>query len=203
MAAILVSTAGCGEGGSVDEAEGQAAGALYSAGSTIQAESFTSKSSPNPQLENGNTTIGFFDAGTWLCFADVDMTNVTGLNLRMATANTGGVFSVRLDSNTGTEIGRYTVATTTGGWGTWETRAMPLAPASGVHSLCLSAESGGGFSTWIGSSSSSLPPLTTRATPSRPRPSPANRALSRSSRMATPTWASSTRARGSASTPWT
>ena len=145
LAAILVSAAGCGEGGSVDEAEGQAAGALYSAGSTIQAEAFTSKSSPNPQLENGNTTIGFFDAGTWLCFADVDMTSVTGLNLRMATANTGGVFSVRLDSNTGTEIGRYTVATTTGGWGTWETRTMPLAPASGVHSLCLSAESGGGI----------------------------------------------------------
>jgi len=64
FAAILVSVAGCGDGRNVDGTEGQViqdllAGAQYSAGSTIQAEAFTSKSSPNPQLENSNTTIGF------------------------------------------------------------------------------------------------------------------------------------------------
>src|SRR5262249_17254915 len=72
-----------------------------------------------------------------LCFDAVDMSGVTGIDLQMAAANTGGVFSVRLDGSTGTEVGRYTVSTSTGGWGTWQTRTVSLAQAGGVHSLCL------------------------------------------------------------------
>ncbi|WP_394823514.1 carbohydrate-binding protein [Pendulispora albinea] len=117
----------------------------FDAGSTLRAAAFTSKSNPNPHLENNDTTLGFFDVGTWFCFDGVEMSGVGSLGLRMAAANTGGVFSVRIDGNAGTEIGRYTVATSTGGWGTWETRTMTLTPVSGVHSLCLRGESGYGI----------------------------------------------------------
>ena len=48
------------------------------------------------------------------------------IDLSIAAANIGGVFSVRLDNSTGTEIGRYTVSTTTGGWSTWQTRTLTL-----------------------------------------------------------------------------
>jgi len=145
----FVMALGCSDRSSADgpkDAPGEdAISASYSAGSTIQAEAFSSKSDPNPKTENNNTTIGFFDSGTWLCFNDVDMTGVTGLDVQMAAANTGGVFSVRLDSSTGPEIGRYTVSTSTGGWGTWQTRTMSLSSASGVHTLCLRGESGAGI----------------------------------------------------------
>ncbi|APR88565.1 hypothetical protein A7982_13914 [Minicystis rosea] len=41
----------------------------------------------------------------------MDLTGVSGLDLRMAAANAGGAFSVRIDGSTGTEIGRCTVST--------------------------------------------------------------------------------------------
>lgn len=153
FAATLGSALGCSDIDPIDESDSAEdtqlqsalAGAQYSAGSTIQAEALTSKSSPNPQIENNNTTIGFFDTGTWLCFDGVDLTGVSGLDVRVAAANTGGVFSVRIDGSAGTEIGRYTVSTSTGGWSTWQTRTVPLAPTSGVHSVCLRGESGYGI----------------------------------------------------------
>ncbi len=126
-------------------AQERLAGAQYSAGATIQAEAYTSKSNPNPHTENNNTTIGFFDVGTWLCYDNVDLTGVSGLDLRMAAANTGGVFTVRIDGNTGTEIGRYTVSTATGGWSTYETRTVPISAVSGVHSLCFNGEANYGI----------------------------------------------------------
>jgi len=150
LLSAFAASLGCADGTRSDssaapDSQHSLAQAQYAAGNTIQAEAFTSRSSPNPQLENNNTTIGFFDVGTWFCFDGVDMTGVSGLDLQMASANTGGVFSVRIDGNAGTEIGRYTVSTSTGGWGTWQTRTMTLTPTSGVHSLCLQGESGFGI----------------------------------------------------------
>jgi lysophospholipase L1-like esterase len=147
MVGLLTVVSGCENAAGEKEASSQVplAAAQYSAGSTIQAEAFTSKSSPYPQLENNNTDMGYFDVGTWYCFEGVDMTNVSGLDLRIAAANTGGVFTVRLDSSTGTEIGRYTVSTATGGWSTWQTRSVALTASSGVHSLCLRGEGGYGI----------------------------------------------------------
>ncbi|HXK16346.1 MAG TPA: carbohydrate-binding protein, partial [Polyangiaceae bacterium] len=144
---LLVGLAAC-SGGDPAETGGEvslAVTAQYKAGDTIQVEALTSKSTPNPQLENNGTTLGFFDVGTSFCFDNVDFTGVTGLDLRLAAANLGGVVSVRQDTPTGTEIGRYTVSTTTGGWGTWQTRSMTLSASSGVHSLCFRGESGYGI----------------------------------------------------------
>jgi hypothetical protein len=155
LAAAVASATGCGTGSSdsgqstqVDSgrsAQALSAGAQYGAGSTIQAEAFSSKSTPNPLLENNTTTIGFFDAGTWFCYSGVDMTGVTGMDMSIAAPNAGTVFSVRLDSSTGTEIGRYTNSTPTANWSTWTTRAVSLAATSGVHSLCMRGESGYGI----------------------------------------------------------
>lgn len=109
---------------------------------TIQAESGTQTGT---QLENGNTTVGFFDAGDHMAFANVNMNSVTSLELRVAGLNAGGVMEARLDSPTGTVLGSYTM-TSTGGWATWATRSMALTTtATGNHTLYLRGASGGGI----------------------------------------------------------
>ncbi len=108
---------------------------------TIQAESGVQSGT---QLENGNTTVGFFDAGDYMQFNNVNMQGVTSLDLRIAGLNSGGVAEVRLDSPTGTLLASYTMVST-GGWATWATRNVPLAASSGTHTLYIRGASGGGI----------------------------------------------------------
>jgi hypothetical protein len=167
----LILVASCSSGGDArEEASGRASGTAsaasqLSAGDTIQADALTSSSSPNPHLENNGTTLGFFDVGTWFCYANVDLTGVSALDLRMASANTGGVFTVRVDGSTGAEIARYTVATATGEWNTWETRTVPIAATSGVHQLCLRGEANYGILNldWLSLATAAPPPATVGA----------------------------------------
>ncbi len=157
---LLVFVVGCACGGGAREGATASAASQLSAGGTIQAEALTSSSSPNPHLENNGTTLGFFDVGTWFCYANVDLTGVSGLDLRMAAANTEGVFTVRVDGDGGTEIARYTVSTATGGWSTWETRTVPIAATSGVHQLCLRGEANYGILNldWLSLATAATPP---------------------------------------------
>lgn len=109
---------------------------------TIQAESGTQTGT---QLENGNTTVGFFDAGDHMAFSNVNMNSVTSLDLRVAGLNSGGTMEVRLGSPTGSVLGSYTM-TSTGGWATWATRNMALTTtATGNQTLYLRGASGGGI----------------------------------------------------------
>ncbi|HVJ19860.1 MAG TPA: carbohydrate-binding protein, partial [Polyangiaceae bacterium] len=105
----------------------------YALNSTVQAEAGTQVGT---QLENGNTTVGFFDGGDSMCFSNVTMNGITGLNMRIASANAGGVVEARLGSPTGTLIGSHTVAAT-GGWTTWADRSMTVSAQTGVQTLCL------------------------------------------------------------------
>lgn len=119
-----------------------AAPVRYHAGDTVQVESFTSQL--GTQLENNGTTVGYFDAGDSLCYDGVDLTSVSAVDVTLASATTGGVFSLRRDGANGAEIARTTVQST-GGWGTWQTKSLPIAATSGVHTLCIKGETGGGI----------------------------------------------------------
>jgi predicted secreted protein len=119
-----------------------AAPARYRAGDTVQVEAFTSQL--GTQLENNGTTVGYFDAGDSLCFDGVDLTGVSSVDVSLASATTGGVFSLRRDGVTGAELARTTVQAT-GGWGTWLTKSLPITATSGVHTLCIKGETGGGI----------------------------------------------------------
>jgi hypothetical protein len=71
------------------------------------------------------------------------MTQVSSLLVTLASANSGGVFSVRIDGPTGSQIASYTVQST-GGWTAWQQKSIGVTPVSGTHTLCFKAESGGG-----------------------------------------------------------
>ena len=90
-------------------------------GSTLQAESAHPGNQSGTQLENGNTTVGFFDQGDWLKFSGVNMSTLNGIRLRAAGANSGGVLQVRSGGLTGLILGEYTMQST-GGWATWAER---------------------------------------------------------------------------------
>jgi len=126
---------------------------------TIQAEALSSRSNPNPHLENSDTTLGFFDVGTWFCFDGVDMTGLSGIDLQMAAANNrrrvlraGSTASTAPRSDATRSPPRRAV-------GAPGRRArVALTQTSGVHSL---SERGSGYGIsnldWLTLDSSSAP----------------------------------------------
>jgi hypothetical protein len=87
------------------------------------------------QLENNATTVGFFDGGDYMAYPGVNLNGVTGMNMHVAGANSGGVTEFRIDSPTGTLLGSYTMATS-GGWTTWVDRTMNFTTTTtGFHTL--------------------------------------------------------------------
>jgi hypothetical protein len=66
----------------------------------------------------GGSDVGSIEDGDWWSFDPVNLTNVTGMTFRVASASTGGTIQVRTGSPTGTQIGSITVPAT-GGWQTW------------------------------------------------------------------------------------
>lgn len=97
------------------------------------------------QLENNGTTVGFFDAGDTLAFPGMNLTGVTGMDMHIAGANSGGTVEFRIDSATGTLLGTYTMSTT-GGWTTWADRSFNFSTTTtGIHTLYVKGGSGGGI----------------------------------------------------------
>jgi cytochrome c len=73
----------------------------------------------------GGSNIGSIEDGDWWSYDPVNLTNVTGMSFRVASAAAGGTIQVRTGSPTGTLIGSATVSGT-GGWQTWTTVSMTL-----------------------------------------------------------------------------
>ena len=121
-------------GTSADSGTSTDSGASYAVGSTIQCVNFTSENAC--QDENGNTDVGYFNGGSWLAYSNVTLTGVQSLVLNIAAANSGGVFTVNMDSATGTQLGSYTVSST-GGWTTWANVTVPVTAETGVHTLYI------------------------------------------------------------------
>jgi CxxC motif-containing protein (DUF1111 family) len=112
------------------------------AGATVQAESGIGT---GIQLENSNTTVGYFDAGDNIAYANINLTGVTGLNMRVAGETAGGVMQLRADSTTGTLLGSYTM-TPTGGWQVYTDRSMTLSTTmTGVHNVYMVGSTGAGI----------------------------------------------------------
>jgi hypothetical protein len=80
-----------------------------------------------------------------MAFPGINLTGVTGMNMRIAGANSGGVVEFRIDSATGTLLGSYTMAST-GGWATWADRTMNFSTTTtGTHTLYVKGGSGSGI----------------------------------------------------------
>ncbi len=73
----------------------------------------------------------------WVCYDNVDFgTGTSGIDLRIASNNSGGTIELRLDSATGPLIGSLMV-NSTGGWQSWMTRNVPITNTSGIRTLYL------------------------------------------------------------------
>ena len=88
--------------------------------------------------QGGGKDIGFIDDGDYVSYKPVNLTNLTELRFRVASAGDGGTIEVHLDSPSGTLVGTTANITPTGGWQTYKTVSLPLTnPPAGTHELFL------------------------------------------------------------------
>jgi len=118
----------------------QSGGYALSATSQIQASSYNDELGLETETTSdsgGGYDLGYADNGDWAHYKSVNFGSGVGtVNLRTASAGSGGTLEFHLDSVTGALIGSATIPVT-GGWQTWTTVSAPIAGATGVHDLYL------------------------------------------------------------------
>ena len=118
----------------------QSGGYAVSATSQIQASSYNDEFGLETETTSdsgGGYNVGYADNGDWAHYKSVNFGSGVGtVNLRTASAGSGGTLEFHLDSVTGALIGSATIPVT-GGWQTWTTVSAPIAGATGVHDLYL------------------------------------------------------------------
>lgn len=90
------------------------------------------------ELENGDSTIGYFEPGDWISFSDVPLDGVTTALLRFAKGEGDGALEFRLGSASGRVLGRFTPSVT-GGWQSFEDASVSLDGASGTDTVVIVA----------------------------------------------------------------
>jgi arabinoxylan arabinofuranohydrolase len=93
----------------------------------------------------GGMNLASLENGDYIKLKGVDFgTGASGVDVRVASATSGGDIEFRLGSATGKLVGTCTVAGT-GGWQTWTTKSCPVdAAAKGVQDLFLVFKGGSG-----------------------------------------------------------
>lgn len=91
----------------------------------------------NAPCEEGGDCIGWIERGDWVRYEAFDFgTRAREVELRVASATSGGLIELRLDNPTGPLIGTASVPHT-GGWQDWVSVKARIRPTSGVRSLVL------------------------------------------------------------------
>jgi glucosylceramidase len=118
----------------------QNGGYAVSATSQIQASSYNDEFGLETETTSdagGGYDVGYADNGDWAHFKNVNFgLGVSSVNLRTASAGSGGTLEFHLDGVAGTLVGSAPIPVT-GGWQTWTTVSAPMDGASGVHDLYL------------------------------------------------------------------
>lgn len=85
----------------------------------------------------GGQCIGWIEQGDWVRYEQVDFgRGATQLEIRAASATSGGVIEIRLDTPEGRLLGVCSVPYT-GGWQSWSSFHAQIEPVSGLNTLCL------------------------------------------------------------------
>ena len=85
----------------------------------------------------GGECIGWIEDGDWSRYERIDLGRRTGkIEIRAASATSGGIIEIRLDAPDGELLGTCSVANT-GGWQSWTSYATRIKPLGGVRTLCL------------------------------------------------------------------
>jgi beta-glucanase (GH16 family) len=91
----------------------------------------------------GRTYAGYFDEGDWMMFRAVDFRDCSGLKLRIAGMESGGIAEMRTGSLNGPIIGVLNMKGT-GGWEKFADVTVPVR-ASGIHDLYFVGTKGRGI----------------------------------------------------------
>jgi hypothetical protein len=111
-----------------------ASNANYALGDVIEAEGYD-WSHGEVKIENGGTTIGYFNGTDYMAYSGVDFTGVSQLNVRYATPTSNHKIEFRLGSPTGTLIATQ-VTQSTGSWGNFQDTTLNVnSVPSGTHDL--------------------------------------------------------------------
>jgi alpha-L-arabinofuranosidase len=104
----------------------------------IPATAFAAKrGTQNAPCSEGGECLGFIVHGDWVRYERVDFAGRTGqLEIRAASAATGGIIEIRLDTPDGELLGTCPVGNT-GDWQSWSSFNVRLKPVSGIKTVCL------------------------------------------------------------------
>jgi len=94
--------------------------------------------------EGAGENVGSIKDGNWLMYSGINLDDVVGVDMRLASKNSGGTIEVRLGSATGTLVGTVEVPNT-GGWQTWETVTADLESAEGTHDVYIVFKTSGSW----------------------------------------------------------
>jgi glucosylceramidase len=122
----------------------------------IQASSYTQIANLQSEACNdaeGGFDIGYSADGGWLEFDNIDFgTGLTTVDMRWASAGSGGALEFHLDSASGPTIAQGSLPVT-GGWQIWRTFSMPVSGAQGLHKVFVvfrgSGTNGSGNLNWF------------------------------------------------------
>jgi hypothetical protein len=108
------------------------------AGKRVDATSFSEKNgTQNAPCSEGGECIGFILGGHWVTYEGVDFGDKTELlEIRGASASTGGIVEIRLDGPDGEVLGSCSIPNT-GDWQSWQSFNTKIKAVSGVKTLCL------------------------------------------------------------------
>ncbi len=113
----------------------------------IQGSSFSSESgleTENTSDTTGEYDLGYLTDGAYAVYKNIDFgSGVTTVNVRTASAGSGGTARFYLDSTTGSPIATVTLPVT-GGWQTWQTVSAAVSGAAGVHDIFVVFSGTGG-----------------------------------------------------------
>ncbi|HNS20490.1 MAG TPA: carbohydrate-binding protein [Sedimentisphaerales bacterium] len=85
----------------------------------------------------GGECIGWIEQGDWVRYEQVDFgRDARRMEIRAASATTGGTIEIRLDTPEGELLGACAVPNT-GDWQSWRSFVAEIKPTSGVKTLCL------------------------------------------------------------------
>jgi glucosylceramidase len=85
----------------------------------------------------GGYDVGYSSVGSWAEYRNIDFgSGVSSVNIRVASAGSGGTLEFHLDAVNGPLIGTATLPAT-GGWETWTTVTAPISGATGLRDLFI------------------------------------------------------------------
>lgn len=109
-----------------------------SAGTEIPAPGYAAQAGvKNAPCSEGGECVGWIEPGDWIRYDGVDFgAGSDRIELRAASATTGGRVELRLDGPDGELIGTCLVPNTSG-WQSWRSFAAPIRRVDGIRTLCL------------------------------------------------------------------